>query len=145
MSKKTDAAWSKIREGQRRIGLLQTNARGKLGIYAKRLAEGASDEELGKVASEGAVAFRTLSLACELAASGAEELVRADPFHTDRKRAFNMGQAAAHRHNVSFFHELSTSFVDLARFHGVAIGNIESDAERFSEKVVESEHNRTAA
>lgn len=144
MSKKTEAAWAKIRDGQTRVGYLRQNTHGTLGLYAQRLGEGVPDEELGKIAYQGAVAFHALAQACELAASGAEELVEIDPVHMNRRQVFLMGQAAGQRHYFGYFHELSTGFLDLARFHGMPSGNLESDAKEFSDKVLKANRERTA-
>ncbi len=139
MSKKTEAAWAKIRDGQSLVGYLQENTRGTLGLYAQRLSEGVPDEELGKIAYQGAVAFRALSQACALAARGSEELVEMDPFHMNRRQAYFMGQAAGQRHYFGYFAELSTAFSDLARFHGAPKGgNLERDAKEFSDRVLEA-------
>lgn len=35
MSKKTEAAWAKIRDGQTRVGYLRENTIGKLSLYAQ--------------------------------------------------------------------------------------------------------------
>lgn len=123
---------------------MHTNASGQLDQYAQKLEEGASDEELGAIARKGAVTFRALSLACQLAAAGGDELVEADQFRMDRRQAFNMGQASAQRHNVGLFHAQSLAFMKLARHHGATIGDVESDAERFMEQVVSANRNRTA-
>ncbi len=144
VSKKTEAAWAKVRDGQTRIGLLRENTGGLLGLYTQRLSEGVPDEELGKIALRGAVAFRALSLACELAAEGGEDLVRANPIRMNRRQASFMGQAIGQRHYFALFHEVSISFADLARLHGATIRNIEGNAKEFSDRVVESNRNRTA-
>ena len=142
MSKRTEPAWAKVREGQQQVGLLSTNAGGRLDQFAQRLDENAPEEELGRIAREGAVAFRALSKACDLAASGGEDLVRVDPLHMDRRQAFNMGQAAGQRHNVGIFHELSTGFVSLARHYGANVGKVDSDAKELADTIVEKARNR---
>ncbi len=144
MSKKTDAAWAKIRDGQTRVGYMRENARGVLSLYAQKVGEGVPDEELGEIAVRGAVTYWALSQACALAASGAEELVEIDPMHMNRHQVYLMGQAGSQRHYFGFFGELSTSFADLARLHGATVGDIETEAQEFSETVVKANRNRSA-
>lgn len=55
-----------------------------------------------------------------------------------------MGQAASQRHYFGYFAELSGSFLDLARFHGMPSGNLESHAKEFSDNVVKANRNRNA-
>jgi hypothetical protein len=84
---------------------------------------------MGKIAHEGAVAFRALSLVCGLAAQDGEALVEAEPLRMNRRQAYLIGRAAGQRHYFSFF-QLSNDVADMARFRGTAVRNIESDARR---------------
>jgi hypothetical protein len=141
---KVEAAWSKVREGNRRIQLLSTQGGGSVGSLAHALDDGVSTDELAAVARNATVRFRALSLACELAATGGDELVEANPFRMSRKQAFNMGAASSQRNQMMFFHGMSVDFIKLAEHFGcTTLGTVEEEARKKANSVVE--HRRSVS